>query len=864
MNTKSFYFLILVCSNLFFLSAQTTYYVDEANGSDQNNGLSANTPLRSVVKGAGKTRAGDTLKILPGEYRDLGGSNAYNELYVPNSGREGAYITISGVLDANGNRPKIYSSSLTGITLQTKKYVIVENLEVIALDIDYKGLKQEIGEWAWQSRGGIGVIGNSHNIIVRNCYVHDFPGAGIGGTEADVVLVENNIVEHNAWSSTAGSSGIGFWQMTDQNAKNFPEYPNHRIIIKNNISRYNVQLRGSSEFSYKITDGNGIIVDDFKHMQGTDPKPYSGKSLIIGNVSYGNGGAGVNVFQTENVDVIHNTLYDNGHSKRVPNQEIPLGGAHQPIQVGGSANAYIANNLLIRGDDLISTISRFSNDESTIVFENNIHWNTTGNPAGVPEKDFIMNPRFVDATPLTQDQTNLFASASWDTTQGSALVREPTKNNNFPIHELQLRSDSPAIDAGINTGFAPFNTANPDIGAFIFTGVPGPILDNKIIGELGRSTANQKWKKVYFKNTYTNPIVITGPLSFYEEDAATVRLRNITTTSFEWRVDEWEYLDQNHATEEVHYMVVEAGTYTLANGSVVEAGASNVNTTFSSINFDTEFLSKPVVFNQIVSENEAQAVSTHIKDVSSLSFRAQLLEEENGGTQDGNRNHVTEKLHWIAIEKGVSDNSGTSLFEVDRTRNTYIDKKWFAINFELNYPNTNSVFFANIQTKNGGDPMESRFKKGVSNQPSSFTPNAIKVYGQEEQSLETETYHTSEKIGYAVFGATGDLVGSLYKNNQTNARVFKSLDLDISKEEQAILAANPPKDKRVHIVFENSINTDESVTIRLYSISGRLVMQKQFDSKNDINFPVDLYGKGVYFLKIETETYTTSKRLILK
>jgi hypothetical protein len=455
-------------------SGGTTYYVDETNGKETNNGLSATTPFKYLSTAAGKTAPGDTVKLLPGTYRNFGAANAFNGLYVPNSGSPGKYITYSGVTDANGKWPVIESSALSAFTMQSRSYIIIENLEFRAAKQDYLNIKGTIGDYAWTERTGVRIQDDSYNIIVRRNRIYDFPGAGVAVSSSDVVLVQSNTVEHNAWGSRSGTSGISFYKMTDQpNATRFSLFPNHGVIIYNNISRYNTQLVGSQAFDWKLTDGNGIIIDDFKHTQDTNPKPYSSASLIFGNRVYGNGGAGINVFQTNSAEVINNSVFDNGQTRRTQSRpaNLILNQAHQPVQVGGSANTLVANNIFVRSDIDTEMISQFWNDTATVRFKNNIFWNTVGQVGTVPAENKVADPQWSNAKSLTQAQTNLFATVEdiYNAKGAATLVRQPTRDNGFPIHNLSLLASSPAINAGLDLKYRKFSGSGVDIGAVEYT-----------------------------------------------------------------------------------------------------------------------------------------------------------------------------------------------------------------------------------------------------------------------------------------------------------------------------------------------------------------------------------------------------------
>ena len=54
----------------------------------------------------------------------------------------------------------------------------------------------------------------------------------------------------------------------------------------------------------------------------------------------------------------------------------------------------------------------------------------------------------------------------------------------------------------------------------------------------------------------------------------TVRVRNVGPTSFQFRLEEWDYQDGPHGTETVSYLVVEAGAYAVPGGGTLVAGHS--------------------------------------------------------------------------------------------------------------------------------------------------------------------------------------------------------------------------------------------------------------------------------------------------
>ena len=79
----------------------------------------------------------------------------------------------------------------------------------------------------------------------------------------------------------------------------------------------------------------------------------------------------------------------------------------------------------------------------------------------------------------------------------------------------------------------------------------------EIIGETGRVKTTNAWIEITLDHTYNNPVIIANSLSLDDFDPATVRIQNVTNNSFEVRVEEWSYLDGDHQTETIGYLVIE-------------------------------------------------------------------------------------------------------------------------------------------------------------------------------------------------------------------------------------------------------------------------------------------------------------------
>lgn len=265
------------------------------------------------------------------------------------------------------------------------------------------------------------------------------------------------------------------------------------------------------------------------------------------------------------------------------------------------------------------------------------------------------------------------------------------------------------------------------------------------IGESGTVTIDQadssQWHTVALNNTYSNPVVIMQPPTFNGSDPATIRIRSVSASSFQFQIDEWECRDGAHSTETMGYLVVEVGEHVLADGTKVKAGTVSAGDALVSVSFGSAFGAMPVVLTQAQTVNEATAVATRQQEVDASGFEVRLQEQE---AADGV--HAAETVGWIAIDVHGGTSGGLTM-EAGRTGDV-VYHDWHAISFTQSYAAA-PVFLAGMQTTDGPDPSSVRCQ-GV-------TTAGAEVFIEEEDSYDSETNHTTEVVGYIALEA-GELV----------------------------------------------------------------------------------------------------------
>jgi len=150
--------------------------------------------------------------------------------------------------------------------------------------------------------------------------------------------------------------------------------------------------------------------------------------------------------------------------------------------------------------------------------------------------------------------------------------------------------------------------------------------------EHGVALINHQWQTMSLANLYQHPVIIAGPAACNGADPGVVRIRNVTSTSFQVRFQEWDYLDGWHALEQVHWFALERGVWDVEPGTVwiVDVHATS-NTSVSSpdhVPFPKPTGGPPVVLLTQQSANGPAAVTGRINNVGWAGFDVALQEEE--------------------------------------------------------------------------------------------------------------------------------------------------------------------------------------------------------------------------------------------
>lgn len=377
-----------------YAPANRTLYVDGINGSDENDGLSVESAFKSIQAAHDISLPGDTIYIMDGVY---GQTSNEGSLVISRSGLPDAYITYKAypVLNSGDawNTILVASASyirIDGLTVEGISDSITEEEAMAVYD------RFAAGDISWgketsatntngiairpqtrvDNNGGLDTVVIPHHIEVRNCVVTKVAAGGICVEQADYVIIENNDVSETCHWDIFGSSGISVFHSlnTDDNTDSY------KNIIRNNRSYRN--YHNIPWYSVgRMSDGNGIILDDNKNTQ-IGSLPYQGKTLVANNLVYENGGTGMHAYSCRNVDIINNTSWNNNATPELTWGE---------ITAGDCENVNLINNISYARTG--NPVNKNDNNQN-VVYDFNIYYNGTVTTSG--PNDLETDPLFTD------------------------------------------------------------------------------------------------------------------------------------------------------------------------------------------------------------------------------------------------------------------------------------------------------------------------------------------------------------------------------------------------------------------------------------------------------------------------------------
>jgi parallel beta-helix repeat protein len=430
----------------------TEYFVGP-KGDDNSAGVEA-SPFHTIQHAVDVSKAGDTVTVLDGEYKEA--------VLINHSGDKDAPITIrsknhwGAKVIASPKQQDCFSVGSRDVAVPTVAYITIQGFDLRA---------------AFTYGSGVATYAKAHHITVENVYAHDCGSSGIGFCDGDYWVARNNVCAYNAFHMPYCGSGISMYGRVAPD-----DAPGFHNIVSGNVCYGNDNAPKTMQ-----TDGNGIIIDDRRDKQkyhnkdaAFDPNYQGDATLVENNLCFHNGGKGIIIYSTNNVTVVNNTCVRN---MRRANQ----GGKDcGEISISCVTHVVLANNIAItstKTDDPANhpNVSAYSflkkngkeyPDDSTmqgtVTAQNNLSFdeNKPGDPSIYEETGL--------AVPFAGQNGNLAGAdpSLINPDDASMWAAKVPPDTNFAAY-FGLQQKSPAIASGIKVDGSSFADQKVvDLGAF--------------------------------------------------------------------------------------------------------------------------------------------------------------------------------------------------------------------------------------------------------------------------------------------------------------------------------------------------------------------------------------------------------------
>jgi hypothetical protein len=380
--------------------ASPAYYVSP-QGSDSNDGRSERTAFATPQRALDLAGPGDIVLLAGGTYH--GGARPAARFV--SAGTPAAWIVLK---NAPGQRPTLRSNAWNIVDIRRGSKEAPSDLPALAY-LEIRGLhvrgdadtvEQDYPELLNKpdprvNTNGIAIDGRydkhpPHHIRMADNLVEFAPGQGLGMLEADWVTIERNVSRYNCRTVIYATSGI-----STLGAYNFDgRVGNYKLLVRDNISHGN-ETRYKWAAIDKYSDGNGIIIDTNQspaHRKGVN---YAGRTLVVGNLVFNNGGSGIHTVEAAHVDIINNTAYLNSASRNLEYGQIFASWKSRDVRILN--NILVAPVADVQAGAPPEPVNPSPGEPTDVVYRNNLYFG--GNlPPTLGEGDRIADPLFVNPT----------------------------------------------------------------------------------------------------------------------------------------------------------------------------------------------------------------------------------------------------------------------------------------------------------------------------------------------------------------------------------------------------------------------------------------------------------------------------------
>ncbi len=162
-------------------------------------------------------------------------------------------------------------------------------------------------------------------------------------------------------------------------------------------------------------------------------------------------------------------------------------------------------------------------------------------------------------------------------------------------------------------------------------------------------TMNHQWQRINFSQGFTQVPVVLGQIASYEEtQSAITRVRGVTTSKIDMRIDEEEANDRQHVPEQVHIIAIEPGKGSVDGQTLLVGKTGNdVDHRWTSIEF-SESVSSPLLISNMQTTNGGDPATVRYRNLQNNKVDMHIDEEQSANREVG---HVKESVGWVLFSR---------------------------------------------------------------------------------------------------------------------------------------------------------------------------------------------------------------------
>ncbi len=344
----------------------------------------------------------------------------------------------------------------------------------------------------------------------------------------------------------------------------------------------------------------------------------------------------------------------------------------------------------------------------------------------------------------------VFGSGSWSTPQIVTVTGQNDTVVDGDVAYAIATTAATSADPGYG-GMNPADVAATNQDDDVLPPDPSPPMEYGVVS----GVSNTDWTAVALARTYTSMVVVATPNYSNANPPLAVRIRNAAGSGFEVRVDRADTGTAAVTPVAVHYLVVEEGIYTTAvHGVTMEARTFTSTVTdrraswVGQVRTYANIYASPVVIGQVMTYNDPRFSvfwsrgSQTASPPSATSLRVGKHVGEDSVTTRAN-----ETIGYVVFNAGSGVLPGlryTAALGADTISGAGNAPPYTYATSGVPTP------AAAVASQAGMDGSDGSW--AVLYGPSPLTPGLLRLAVEEDNMGDAERNHTSEQVGYAVFG----------------------------------------------------------------------------------------------------------------